>query len=356
MYDYVREGKGQRPFCLTVSLTHPHDPYAISQDLWDQYEGVEIPMPTVNIPQEEQDTHSKRLLKCVDLWDNPVPEEAIYRARRAYYAACTYVDNQIGKLLAVLKTCSLDKNTIIMFSGDHGDMLGERSMWYKMSWFENSARVPLVINYPPRFAPHRVEESVSTMDLLPTLLDIIGGDRRRLLPIDGKSLYPALLGEKAHDEVFGEYMGEGTISPVVMIRRGRYKYISSLVDAPQLFDLENDPFELHNLAADSNHAAVASNFKHEVSKKWALQEIHDTIVKSQRQRRLCWEALNEGAWESWDYQPKDDATKKCAPHISFLPCTTFTNTSSSDIFDLRSHLTIWSYVLATHPLTHLARS
>lgn len=77
---------------MTVSMTHPHDPYAITQDLWDQYEGVEIPMPKVRIEQEDQDSHSKRLLKCIELWDNEVPEESIRRARRAYYAACTYVD------------------------------------------------------------------------------------------------------------------------------------------------------------------------------------------------------------------------------------------------------------------------
>jgi choline-sulfatase len=293
-----------------VSLTHPHDPYAISQSLWDQYEDVEIPMPEVTIPQDEQDPHSKRLLKCIDLWDNPVPDEAIYRARRAYYAACTYVDNQIGKLLSVLKDCHLDKNTIIIFSGDHGDMLGERSLWYKMSWFENSARVPLVVNYPPRFAPHRVKESVSTMDLLPTLLDMVGGDSSKLLPMDGTSLYPSLLGLPAHDQVYGEYMGEGTNSPLVMIRRGRYKYITSLNDPPQLFDLESDPKELCNLNNEPEHSTLASNFAQEAAAKWDLRVIHNKVLVSQRQRRLCWDALKTGKFESWDYNPPDDGRQK----------------------------------------------
>jgi len=267
-------------------------------------------MPKVTIPQEQHDSHSKRLLKCIDLWDNPVPEEAIRRARRAYYAACTYVDNQIGKLLTTLKNCGLDKNTIVMFSGDHGDMLGERGLWYKMGWFENSARVPLIINYPPLFTPHRVKESVSTLDLLPTLLDLVGGNQNDLLPMDGRSLYPALCGMAGNDEVFGEYMGEGTITPTVMIRRGQYKYITSLVDAPQLFNLENDPHELYNLAEDMHHANVAEKFAREVSLKWDLHQIHNDVLKSQRQRRICWEGLRIGKWEAWDYQPKDDATIK----------------------------------------------
>ncbi|KIW09567.1 choline-sulfatase [Verruconis gallopava] len=310
LYDYVRQGGDKRPFCLTVSLTHPHDPYAIHDEFWDMYEDVEIPMPKVKIPQEEQDSHSKRLLKCTDIWDSNLPEEAIRRARRAYFGACSYVDSNIGKLLKVLKNCHLDKNTIVIFSGDHGDMLGERGLWYKMSWFENSARVPLIVNYPPRFAPRRVPGVVSTMDLLPTLVEMIGGKKESILPIDGKSLYPALLGEPIADEVFGEYMGEGTISPVVMIRRGPWKYITSLVDEPQLFNLENDPEELQNLAKVPEYAITATKFANEAARKWDLQAIHEKVLTSQRMRRVCWAALKQGKFESWDYNPEDDGRKK----------------------------------------------
>src|SRR5215470_11241241 len=108
-----------------------------------------------------------------------------------------------------------------------------------MSWFENSARVPLIIHYTQRFQSRRVKESDSTMDLFPTFLELTGSILEPLHPVDGHSLYPALLGHKLRDEVIGEYMGESSISPIIMIRKGRYKYIYSLVDPPQLFDLEN---------------------------------------------------------------------------------------------------------------------
>ena len=311
LYDYVRQPDDKkRPFCLTVSLTHPHDPYAIHDEFWDMYEDVEIPLPKINIPQEEQDSHSKRLLKCTDIWGTELPEEAIKRARRAYFGACSYVDSNVGKLLKVLKNLKLDKNSIIIFSGDHGDMLGERSMWYKMSWFENSARVPLIVNYPPRFAPRRVPGSVSTMDLLPTLVEMVGGRKQDILPIDGKSLYPALLGGSVKDEVFGEYMGEGTISPIIMIRRGPWKYISSLVDEPQLFNLDRDPDELTNLAKDSEYAITTLKFANEAATKWDLQSIHNKVLASQRMRRLCWTALRKGQFTSWDFNPEDDGRKK----------------------------------------------
>jgi choline-sulfatase len=246
-----------------------------------------------------------------------VQDEAILRARRAYHAACTYVDNNVGKLLQTLKNCKLDKNTIVIFSGDHGDMLGERGLWYKMNWYEMSSRVPLIVNYPALFSPRRVNESVSTMDLPPTLVELVGGRVDHTAPIDGKSLYPALFGHGAEDEVFGEYMAEGTISPIVMIRRGRYKYITSLVYPPQLFDLEADPEELKDLTKSAEFAHVAARFAHEASKKWDLQRIHDDVLLSQRQRRICWEGLKQGTFASWDYQPSERSSGRCVFVLRF---------------------------------------
>ncbi|ORY12849.1 alkaline-phosphatase-like protein [Clohesyomyces aquaticus] len=320
LYDYVRtEPQGRRPFALTVSLTHPHDPYTITKEYWDRYEGADIPLPNISIPQEDQDSHTTRLLKTIDLWNNPVPDEAAIRARRAYFGACSFVDDQVGKLLKLLKNCNLDKNTIIVFSGDHGDMLGERSLWYKMSWFEMSARVPMIINYPARFAPKKVKESVSTMDLLPTFIDLAGGDASALLPVDGKSLYDYLVSDKpGKDEVFGEYMGEGTVTPVMMIRRGKWKYTCSLVDPPQLFDLVNDSLELVNLAKSTKpeHSQVFAAFEHEARQKWDLQKIHKDVLLSQRERRLVWDALQIGRKESWDYQPPyNDRERFIRSHI-----------------------------------------
>jgi choline-sulfatase len=303
----VREpAETRRPFALTVSLTHPHDPYAMLRKYWDLYEDVEIPKPENEIPQDEQDPHSQRIMKCIDLWDNPCPDEAKLRARRAYFAECSFVDDQVGKLVEILKDSYLDQDTIIVFSGDHGDMLGDRGLWYKMSWFENSARVPMLINYPSKFKPKRVTESVSTMDLLPTFVDLAGGDASAILPIDGDSLYDYLVSDKpGKDEVFGEYMGESTVTPTYMIRRHRWKYTCSLVDPPQLFDLVNDPKELNNLAVSDKpqHQEVLIKFEAEARAKWDFQQIHQDALKSQRYRRICFKALQLGRQEHWDYEP-----------------------------------------------------
>ncbi|KAH7350457.1 alkaline-phosphatase-like protein [Pyrenochaeta sp. MPI-SDFR-AT-0127] len=320
LYDYVRSDPStRRPFALTISLTHPHDPYTMIREYWDRYEGVDIPLPKTEIAQEDQDSHSQRLLKTIDLWDNPVPDEAKIRARRAYFAACSFVDDQVGKLVKLLKNCYLDKDTVIVFSGDHGDMLGERSLWYKMSWYENSARVPMIINYPPKFEPKQVKESVSTMDLLPTFVDLAGGDASAILPIDGVSLHDYLVSNRpGKDEVFGEYMGEGTVTPTYMIRRHQWKFTYSLADPPQLYDLVNDPRELVDLAKSSSthHQKVLAGFEEEARAKWDYQQIHKDVLKSQRMRQIAWSALQIGRKEPWDYQPPyNDKDRFIRSHI-----------------------------------------
>ncbi|MEX6500569.1 choline-sulfatase [Pseudomonas zhanjiangensis] len=309
LYDHVRMS-GDQPFCLTVSMTHPHDPYTIPEEFWNLYEGVDIPLPSQTIDQAEQDPHSQRLLKVIDLWDKPLPEHKIKDARRAYYGACSYIDSNIGKLLKTLKDCNLAEDTIIVFSGDHGDMLGERGLWYKMHWFEMAARVPLLVHAPKRFAAHRVSQSVSTMDLLPTLVELAGGTLEANLPLDGRSLLAHLDGSGGHDEVIGEYMAEGTTSPLMMIRRGAYKFIYSEQDPLLLFDLSQDPQERENLAASPDHQALLGSLIDEAKARWDIPAIHQATLDSQRRRRFVADALTHGKLKSWDHQPLVDASQQ----------------------------------------------
>ncbi|MGF0338043.1 choline-sulfatase [Ectopseudomonas toyotomiensis] len=309
LYDHVRMTPEQ-PFCLTVSMTHPHDPYTIPREYWDRYEGVDIPLPRQHIEQSEQDPHSQRLLKVIDLWDKPLPEDKIRDARRAYFGACSYIDDNIGKLLKTLEECGLAEDTLIVFSGDHGDMLGERGLWYKMHWFEMSARVPLLVHAPQRFAAHRVGQSVSTLDLLPTLVELAGGQIEQGLELEGHSLLPHLKGEGGHDEVLGEYMAEGTVSPLMMIRRGPWKFVYSEQDPLLLFNLDSDPQELHNLADCSEHKGILAGFLAEARERWDIPAIHAATLASQRRRRLVAEALSQGKLTSWDHQPWVDASQQ----------------------------------------------
>ncbi|OXY82630.1 choline-sulfatase [Oceanimonas doudoroffii] len=314
LYDQVR-GSDDRPFCLTVSMTHPHDPYITTDEYWSRYHHDDIDMPSVKVAPGEHDPHSERLRFVCGLDKTEVTDEQIRNARHAYYGSISYVDDQVGKLVKTLKETGLDKNTIIVFSGDHGDMLGERGLWYKMSWFEWSARVPLIVHYPERFAPRRVSASVSTLDLLPTFVEMVDGPQSGYVtPIEGRSLVPHLQGEEGHDEVIGEYLAEGALAPLLMIRRGAYKYICSPADPEQLFNLVEDPQELRNLANSPAHADVLQSFREQVASGWDLDQLNENVLQSQRRRQLVGEALNKGKYTPWDFQPFVDASHQYVRH------------------------------------------
>jgi choline-sulfatase len=309
LFDMAR-AKDRRPFCMVASMTHPHDPYVIPQGFWDRYAGVEIDMPRVRMAAGELDPHSRRLRHVCGLELQPVSEAQVRVARRAYYGAVSYVDDQIGVLLAGLADAGFADDTIVLLLADHGDMLGERGLWYKMSFFEPACRIPLIVHAPGRFAARRVAESASLVDILPTLCELAGGDPESLAtPLDGNSLAPQLAGGAGRDEVIGEYLAEGAIAPLVMIKRGRYKFVHSPADPDQLYDLKDDPDERRNLASDLAHAPRVREFLAEVARRWDMPSLHAAVLASQQRRHLVYDALRRGRYTPWDFQPTRDASR-----------------------------------------------
>ena len=309
LFDVAR-GKDHRPFCLVVSMTHPHDPYVTPEPYWNRYRDDEIDMPRVRMPVAGQDAHSRRVRHVIGL-DLVTPTDAQIRAaRRAYYGSVSYVDDQVGALLTVLGDTRLAANTIVILLADHGDMLGERDLWYKMSFFEPACRIPLIVHAPARFAPRRVPVPASLLDLLPTLAELGGGGTPDYAaPVAGRSLLPELEGRDGPAEVVGEYLAEGAIAPIVMIRRGRHKFVHTPVDPDQLYDLAADPDEHNNLAAVAAHAPIVAGFRAEVARRWALPELHQAVLASQRRRHYVYAALRHGRYTSWDFQPHRDASR-----------------------------------------------
>jgi choline-sulfatase len=307
IFDLARS-KDQRPFLLVASFSHPHDPFAVPQRYWDLYRDEDIGVPA---PGQALDAHSRRLRHVCAMDAEPVTEAQVRAARRAYYGAIAYVDDLLGRLMQALRSAALAEDTIVILTSDHGEMLGERGLWYKMSFLEGAARVPLVIASPGRFEPRRVASSVSLVDLMPTLIDLAGGNAQSLeIGVDGRSLAPHLRGAGGHDEAIGEYLAEGAIAPVVMIRRGAYKFIHSPVDPDQLFDLSRDPRELNSLADDPASAGVVADFRTEVGKRWDMAELDARIRDSQRRRRLVDAALGRGKIQAWDFQPFQKASRQ----------------------------------------------
>lgn len=309
IYDAAR-GRDERPFCMVVSLTHPHDPFAIPAKYWDLYRDADIELPRVAIADWQMDPHSRRLRDVCDMGASEITERQIRDARHAYYGAISYVDENVGRLMAALKATRLDEDTVVIVTSDHGEMLGERGLWYKMSFFEGAARVPLIVNAPKHFAPRRVTNAVSLIDLLPTLVDIAhdGQPPGYATEIDGRSLLPHLANGEGHDEVVGEYLAEGSLAPLVMLRQGPWKFIHSPVDPDQLYRLDEDPDELTNLAESNTHAATLADFRRQVAQRWDLNALDRAVRDSQRRRLLVSDALGIGAQTAWDFQPFRDAS------------------------------------------------
>jgi choline-sulfatase len=310
IYDVARSAD-ERPFCLVASWTHPHDPYANKPELFDSYRDDDIPMPNVRAEDVPLDPHSKRLRHVSDMDNYTITDADIRRARRAYFASVSYVDNQVGTVLKALKETGLDGETLVILTADHGDMLGERGLWYKMSWFQNACRIPLIVSAPGKFAARRIANSTSHVDLLPTLAEIAmdGKAFSPSAPIDGRSLLPHLSGSGGHDEVIGEYCGEGAVAPLLMIRRGKWKYVCSKPDPDQLFDLAADPLEKTNLAGNAAQAKTLQDFRQEAASRWDVDKLTGEVIASQRRRRLVYEALSQGTHHSWDHQPLNDASR-----------------------------------------------
>jgi choline-sulfatase len=164
----------------------------------------------------------------------------------------------------------------------------------------------------PGVAQGTAPNACSLVDLLPTFLEIGGGDASLLgEPVDGRSLMPLARGEADPlDEAIGEYCAEMTAAPVFMIRRGHLKYIHCDTDPAQLYDLASDPGETRNLANDANYADQAAAFVEEVSKRWDAEGLRRRIVGTQRSRRVLHAAMEAGAGEHWDYNPPSDASQQ----------------------------------------------
>lgn len=310
IYDLARAAK-ERPFFLTVSFTHPHPPFVAPQEHWDRYEGVAIDRPRVpEIAYEALDPHSQWLYIAHGQDRHAITPERVARARRAYYGMVSYVDEKIGGVLTALERAGLAQDSLVVFCADHGEMLGERGMWFKQTFFEWSARVPLVVRWPGRVAPKRVQRVCSLVDLLPTFLEVAAAGGTKVHPVDpldGTSLVPVLTGadSAAGGEAVSEYSAEGVCAPSRMVRRGDYKYIQTLGLPPLLFDLRADPLELDNLAGRAEHSRSEAALRERLRDGWDAEAVDRRVRESQRRRLFLRElAQRDGSFPAWSYEAR----------------------------------------------------
>ncbi|MBR2575130.1 MAG: choline-sulfatase [Loktanella sp.] len=308
LYDLGR-GHDARPWCLTVSFTHPHDPYVARRKYWDLYADCEHLMPqTGPIPYADQDPHSQRILDANDRDNFNITDDDIRRSRRAYFANISYLDDKIGDILQVLDDTR--QEATILFVSDHGDMLGERGLWFKMCFYDGSSRVPLMIA-SPAMEPGLHKVPVSTIDVTPTLCDLAGVDMSEVMPwTSGESLVPLGQGGTRDAPVAMEYAAEASQAPLVSLRSGKWKYNRCTLDPDQLFDMDSDPQELTNLAGDPAYADTLADLRAKAEARWDLARFDADVRQSQACRWVVYEALRNGSYYPWDYQPLQKASER----------------------------------------------
>ncbi len=256
--EFLRENQ-KRPFFLVVSTGPPHDPYGAPEKYMRLYDPAKLTMRRN--------------------W-RPGVRQAGRQQIAAYYAAITAIDDQVGRMMQALKDFGLERDTIVVFSSDHGDMLGSQGQRLKRKPWEESIRVPGVLRYPAKVKAGRyVDTLLSHVDFAPTLLSLCGVTP----PADmqGADLSAVVLGRTAQGpdsvffQIFVPFAGDGTPHPWRGVRTQRYMYARTEKGPWVLYDLEKDPDELHNLADDPASADVRKGLEARLE-KW-MQDTGDSL-------------------------------------------------------------------------------
>ena len=245
---YAAEG-AQKPLFFNISFTHPHDPFTTTQKFLDLYRDADIPLPKDHGDIRRLSPTYEWFIIHHGLDKEKISEDRIREARRNYLGMISWVDEKIGLILDELERLDLRRNTLVIFTSDHGEMLGEHGQWSKRLMLEWSVRVPLILSQPGKIPEgKRAGAPVSLIDLFPTVAAVAGAKPET--PLDGHSLLPLIEGpEDGRDrQVIAEYLGEGPIEPIRMVVWRSLKYITVNQYPPQLYDLRKDPEETTNLA------------------------------------------------------------------------------------------------------------
>ena len=244
-----------KPWVLFVSFVAPHFPLTAPPEHYYRYWNRELPMPKL-YAREQRPQHPylrdySRNFNYDDHFESP---EDVKKALSGYFGLVSYLDENIGKVLAALRDAGLEEDTAVMYTSDHGDNLGARGLWGKSTMYEEIAGVPFILAGPGIPAGKRVDTPVSHVDAFPTILELAGEDVPSGYP--GFSLKKISEGFKPERTVLSEYHGMGSSTGAFAIRNGKWKYVHYAKFPPQLFDLAADPEETRDLAADPAFAAA----------------------------------------------------------------------------------------------------
>jgi arylsulfatase len=262
--NFIKRRDPTAPFFLKMSFARPHSPYDALPYYFDMYMNKDYIRPSVgewaavnDVPEDAMEIYA---------WRGVRTEEEIRRARAGYYGSITHIDHQIGRLIMFLRRNNLLDNTMFIFTSDHGDMLGDQNLWRKTYAYEGSAHIPMIVRLPKEMGRPAVKKSyepVTLQDVMPTILDAIGAE----IPatVDGKSLIPLMNGDSSgwREYVHGEHCAcYSQEQEMHYLTDGKIKYIwLPRIDKEQLFNMDDDPYELYDLSAQEDYKDVLTKWR-----------------------------------------------------------------------------------------------
>ena len=280
--------KSPAPFLLVVGLAAPHCPFVAPPEDFAYYADLitaeDLPVQDPHLPLPVA------AMKRAAGLEDPVPVAAQWRARVAYYGLCSFLDRQVGRVLQVLAETGLSEDTLVVYTSDHGEMLGEHGWWWKSTFHEAAVRVPLLWSWPGRApAGRRVEANVSLLDLGPTLLESAG--LPALPGVSGSSFTGRLAGSgDGEDTVWAEHAQpagpSGKVSVGRMVKSGPWKYVYWHEASEELFHLDEDPGERRNRAGDPACAEVCARLRRLARQGWDPEQIAQRVRHEPQERAL----------------------------------------------------------------------
>jgi iduronate 2-sulfatase len=271
-----KHAKDKEPFFLAVGFFKPHTPYVAPKKYFDMYprDSIKVPripegyLETLPVPARNIINSRKEQLN--------LPDSFAISAIQAYFATISFMDAQIGRLLDALEKSGLKENTIILFTSDHGYHMGEHGHYQKRTLFEYSARIPLIISYPGQKTKGRITESmVEMIDFYPTLCELAGLSYPDY--ISGKSMVPVL--ENNRKNIRRDALTQ-TVFDGYSLQTGKYRYTRWGEGGPEmieLYDRENDPEEMKNLARNSKYSGVIRKLDKKLTERIAEANIKPNI-------------------------------------------------------------------------------
>ncbi|MDA8052222.1 MAG: sulfatase-like hydrolase/transferase [Rhodospirillales bacterium] len=282
----AREPAG-KPWVLFVSLVCPHFPLIARPEFYNLYPENKVPWPGQYSPEERPDHPFIAAMRESMIYDKGFDATKVRRAIAAYFGMVTFLDHNIGKLLAALEETGLAATTRVIYTSDHGDNLGTRGLWGKSTMYEESAGVPLIMAGPEVPQDFVCHETVSLVDCFPTILECTGAAPHpddRDLP--GCALDSVLRGHAPGRTVFSEYHAAGSAAATFMIRKGPFKYVHYVGMRPQLFDLDSDPEERRDLGTDPSWRGLIAECE-QLLRGIVDPEAADKLARADQEARIA---------------------------------------------------------------------